>query len=532
MPVSKIFSFVCIKNPLQIAINKLYNKYNKSQGGKMDTSFFSVLEATTKVQQSETSEYVVKQNFEESVVLGKVLRDSLAGKALDIDFLSDKHFKNVFYGQVYIFCLREANENGKLRLQDLENVVCGNDPELKSYIRTIMKQSVDLVDEIIKGFAFSLDENLKREHIKKIYNEIAEKLNKEYVPFSDIVKITQEANIEIEKNLYNPFAKKSIYSRREQTDQLEKDTFSSEGARTLTGITSLDNIIGGFGRGEFIIDAGASGMGKTALSIDLQCRFSAQDKNIISFNYEMSYRQCEARFASRDKYIDDNYNALAYKKILFKKDCTYEQLQDVFDVAKKSKNNITAVYNSFTVEQIISFSQRKAQDLMRHGKTLDFVFVDYLQLIPRPDKKDAHLEIGNVTRKLKMLANELNITVIALSQVNRESQKSDNKRPEIHHLRQSGSIEEDADMVLFPFRPSHYEADLAVKNWEESYGEIIIAKNRNAEKGVAKVKALMGYNYFGDGHYDQQDQYAGMTEEGKENIKSKKNHKQLTPENF
>jgi replicative DNA helicase len=499
----------------------------------MDTDFFSVMKVTTQAQQPpETSEYVVRQNFEEAVVLSKVLRDSLAGKALDIDFLSDKHFKNDFYGQVYLFCLREVNENGKLRLQDLENVVCGNDPEVKNYIRNIMKQSVGLVDEIIKGFAFSLDENLKREEIKKIYKEISDKLNQEYVPFSEIIKITQNANIEIEKNLYNPFARKTVYTRREQTEQLERDTFSVESARTMTGITALDNIIGGFGRGEFIIDAGASGMGKTALSIDLQSRFSAQDKNIISFNYEMSYRQCEARFASRDKYIDDAYGALAYKKILFKKDCTHEQLKDVFDTAKRSKNNITAVYNSFTVEQIISFCKRQAQDLMRHGKTLDFVFVDYLQLIPRPDKKDAHLEIGNVTRKLKMLANDLNVTVIALSQVNRESQKSDNKRPEIHHLRQSGSIEEDADMVLFPFRPSHYEADLVVKNWEDYYCEIIVAKNRNAEKGVAKVMALMGYNYFGDSDYNQNDEYAGMTKAGIENIKNKKNHKQLTPENF
>lgn len=496
----------------------------------MDTNFFSVINATT--QAGEKKEYVVRQNFEESCIVGKIVRESLAGKALDIDFLTRQHFKNDFYGAIYEFCLFQVQQCGKVKLQDLENIVCQNDFELKEYVRTIMKQSADVLDEIIKNFAFSLDENLKREEIKRIFKSVSDKLQSEYVPFSEIAKITQEISVEIEKNLYNPYAKKTIYTRREQTEQLEEDTFSDDNVRVLSGINALDNIIGGFGNGEFVIIAGSSGMGKTAFSMDLQSRFSCQDKNIISFNYEMSYRQCEARFASRDKYVSDNYNALPYKKILFKKDCTVEQLQDVFDVAKKSKNNITAVYNSFTVEQIISFSQRKAQELMRHGKKLDFIFIDYLQLIPRPDKKDAHLEIGNVTRKLKTLAKDLNVSVIALSQVNRESQKTETKRPEIHHLRQSGSIEEDSDMVLFPFRPAHHEADQQIKNWEEHYCEIIVAKNRNAEKGVAKVMALMGYNYFSDGTYRQNDIYAGMTDAGIREFDNKKNRKKATAADF
>jgi replicative DNA helicase len=196
-----------------------------------------------------------------------------------------------------------------------------------------------------------------------------------------------------------------------------------------------------------------------------------------------------------------------------KKEGSNEYFQRAFDASKKRKKQITHNYGNLSIDEIVSFSVQHAHSLSRENKQIDFIVIDYLQIIKMQNKRDAHLEIGEITGKLKQLAKMLNCAVLCLSQLNRAIEGIGDKRPVLQHLRQSGKIEEDADMVLFPYRPSYYERDTdeSQREWCEDYFEIIVEKNRVGNKGIAKIKCNMAVNFFENGEFDQKSDNAGRT---------------------
>ena len=260
---------------------------------------------------------------------------------------------------------------------------------------------------------------------------------------------------------------------REQLDFLAKNKSSVSGLPT--GFKSLDRATTGFHDGEVIIIAARPGMGKTAFSLNLAVGAAKSTKKAIAiFNLEMPAEQLVNRMISANGAIDGRKLQTGQ---LSPNDWTrYYQA-----VAELSATNIYIEDNSsITVSDIRAKCRRLAQ--MPDG--LGLVLIDYLQLVTlggkRPDSRQQ--EVQEISRSLKLMALELNVPVIALAQLNRSSEKSKTE-PMLADLRESGSIEQDADIVMFINREDYYKAKEEFGKNENSITDIIIAKHRKGGTG-------------------------------------------------
>jgi replicative DNA helicase len=231
-----------------------------------------------------------------------------------------------------------------------------------------------------------------------------------------------------------------------------------------TGWASLDRILGGWNAGDLIVMAARPGMGKTALALSLIYEFSKLGGKSLIISLEMSSEQLVKRYFSL---ITDIMN---YKI----RNASLNQ----YEVEKLCH----AVNNSdveFYVDQEpnASIQQLKSKAKVHKAKHgLELLVIDYIQLMTG-SKQNREQEIAEISRGLKLLAKELNITIIVLAQLSRKPEERTDKRPLLSDIRESGSIEQDADVVMFPFRPAKYE-DVQP---EIEDAELIISKNRHGE---------------------------------------------------
>lgn len=243
----------------------------------------------------------------------------------------------------------------------------------------------------------------------------------------------------------------------------------------ITGVASSLDIVnkafGGWQNSDLTIVAGRPGMGKTAFMVQQIVDFANQGKAVGVFSLEMSAEQITAR-------IITNYTNIRNSSIL-RKGLNNEEIDQYWD---KKENLIKLnIHIDDTPSLSIEDIRLKAKMMkMRHD--IKVIFVDYLQLATYEKSKTREQEISKISQGLKSIAKELDIPVIALSQLSREVEKRPNKRPQLSDLRDSGSIEQDADEVIFLYRPEYYNID----KWDEYNSEptnneieIIIAKNRH-----------------------------------------------------
>jgi replicative DNA helicase len=231
-----------------------------------------------------------------------------------------------------------------------------------------------------------------------------------------------------------------------------------------TGWSTLDRILGGWNAGDLIVMAARPGMGKTALALSLIYEFSKLGGKSLIISLEMSSEQLVKRYFSL---ITDIMNYKIRNASLSK----YE-VEKLCDAVNKSDVE-------FFVDQEpnASLQQLKAKAKVHKAKHgLELLVIDYIQLMTGT-KQNREQEIAEISRGLKLLAKELNITVIVLAQLSRKPEERADKKPLLSDIRESGSIEQDADVVLFPFRPAKYEETQP----EVEDAELIIAKNRHGE---------------------------------------------------
>lgn len=231
-----------------------------------------------------------------------------------------------------------------------------------------------------------------------------------------------------------------------------------------TGWQSLDRILGGWNAGDLIVMAARPGQGKTALGLTFMYEFSKLGGKGLFIGLEMSNDQLAKRFLSL---LVDMPN---YK--IRNASLKENELMQLCEIANNSQVDFFIDDDAnCTIGQIKAKAKiHKA----RHG--LELLVIDYIQLI-KGSKQNREQEIAEISRNLKLLAKELNITVIVLAQLSRKPEERADKRPLLSDIRESGSIEQDADVVMFPFRPSKYESEQP----KVEDAELIIAKNRHGE---------------------------------------------------
>lgn len=269
-------------------------------------------------------------------------------------------------------------------------------------------------------------------------------------------------------------------------DMIEKlYTNKSDVTGITTGFKDLNKKINGLQRTDLILIAARPAMGKTAFSLNLVQNAALKgDASVAVFSLEMSKEQLVQRMLSSQSSVE-----LKKIKTGTLNDNDWPRIIDAMAVLSDAKIHIDD-----TPGIKISELRSKCRKL-KIEKGLDLVLIDYLQLMESEGNNESRQqEISKISRSLKVLAKELNCPVVALSQLSRAPEQRADHRPMLSDLRESGAIEQDADIVMFLYRDEYYHADSESKN----IGEIIIAKNRHGETGSVELVWLGEVQRFGD----------------------------------
>ena len=248
-----------------------------------------------------------------------------------------------------------------------------------------------------------------------------------------------------------------------------------------SGYKKLDYLLGGFRGGQLVIIAARPGMGKTsfALNIAINQYLGAEEdvhnKKVAVFSLEMDAMEILARILSVS-------SGITLDTILKGRNLTPEKMSKIVDVAEYLQD--LQIYIDDNGNNTIVEIRSKSRKLKSELGGLDLIIVDYLQLMTsKGQKENRQQEIAEISRNLKLLARELHVPIIALSQLNRGLESRPDKKPMLSDLRESGAIEQDADVVLFIHRPWMYDKD----KFDENQSFIIIGKNRHGAVGEAEL---------------------------------------------
>lgn len=251
-----------------------------------------------------------------------------------------------------------------------------------------------------------------------------------------------------------------------------------------TGYKKLNDMTSGFQNGDFVVLAARPSMGKTALALSFARNAFVSDLSVGFFSLEMSAEQLILRLLSSESGVSHHKirNAMVNS----------DEWISLTHVAAKLANS--KLFIDDTAMQSIMDIRTKARKLkMEHG--LNFLVIDYLQLIHGQQKyENRHQEVSAISRSLKALAKELNIPIVALSQLSRAVDSRVDKRPMLSDLRESGAIEQDADVILFLYRDKVYNPDTEDPNM----AELIIGKQRNGPTGIVYLNYQNDLTLFQD----------------------------------
>ena len=352
-------------------------------------------------------------------------------------------------------------ENGSKYIRVIAETVPAS-TNLKDYI-TIVKEKATLralinaADEIreeayaAKGEVRFIVDNAE----SKIYNVANGNELKTFVPLADALAKTYI-------NLQN----------------IARDPASAAG--TPTSYHSLDNVLVGMGKGDLILIGARPGMGKTSFAMNIALNVAKSTKKAVCiFSLEMTCEQLAARLISSEAMIDsksirsgnltpDDWNVISQK------------------AAELSETNIF-------IDDTTGITVTSMKAKLRKIKNVGLVVVDYLQLIQgERHMENRVLEVGDISRSLKMLAKDLGVPVVCCAQLSRANEQRTDKRPMLSDLRDSGAIEQDADVVMFLYRDEYYKHEPT----SQCEVECIIAKNRHGEAKTVKLGWIGAYTKF------------------------------------
>lgn len=253
---------------------------------------------------------------------------------------------------------------------------------------------------------------------------------------------------------------------------------------TKTGFSGLDNVLAGMGKADLIIVGARPGMGKTSFVLNIGTNVAMQTKKkVCIFSLEMSAEQLVSRILSSEAMVEST--ALRTGKLEPK------QWEEIANAASKLAGC------DILIDDTPGITVTGMKSKLRRVEDLGLVIVDYLGLMQSDRKIDNRVqEVGDISRNLKIMAKELGVPIICCAQLSRNpEQRGNNKKPVLSDLRDSGSIEQDADSVIFLYRDEYYDTENAGSD-EGSIAEVIIAKNRHGSTGTVKMGWIGRYTKF------------------------------------
>ena len=431
-------------------------------------------------------------NTAERYVLGSILIDNnvingVSGK-LDIRDFYNEDNRKVYEAMLNLF-KRDSSVELLLVIDELKrlNLTLSIDP--KEYLLGLTDEvpttaSTDLYVNLVK------DKAIERE-LHRVFNELNSDILSNKLEFNDLLDKTEDTVLDLIKKRRTSELLTIEKAATRVYETIEK--YNSEFGEVKgipTGYPALDRATLGLQRGDLIILAARPSVGKSAFALNLAinaCRSS--DVSVAFFSLEMSIEQLMMRLFSYE-------GAIQMSKI--QKGELSDQEMIILGRARQKLSSYHLYFDESNSSNIYDI-RSKCRQLKQAGH-LDLVIIDYLQLISGDGKGSRQEEVAAISRALKILAKELEVPVIALSQLSRSVETREDKRPVLSDLRESGSIEQDADIVMFLYRPEEkstgnadeevVEASNIGPDTTEKQIELIIAKNRQGALNDIR------YNFF------------------------------------
>ena len=267
----------------------------------------------------------------------------------------------------------------------------------------------------------------------------------------------------------------------------ELNTEGADSQGTPTGFSGLDRVLAGMAKSDLVLVGARPGMGKTSFCLNIASNVAAQTgKTVCIFSLEMSAEQLVNRMVSSEAMVD------SYKLR------TGELSQEDWENVARAASQLAKCDILIDDTAGITVTGMKAK--LRRVKNLGLVVIDYLQLMQSDKKTDNRVnEVGDISRAMKLMAKELMVPVICCSQLSRGPESRTDKRPMLSDLRESGSIEQDADVVMFLFRDEYYktnEGSIPNADAESNVAEVIVAKNRHGSTATVKMGWIGRFTKF------------------------------------
>ena len=446
----------------------------------------------------------------EQSIIGSILLNNEIFDEINL-LINSKNFYDPMHQKIYM-AIEKLIYSGML----------ANPITLKNYFEN-EKDELNIPNYLFKITKFSTSSRQAIEYSKLIYDLY---VKRELIKISENIIDTAKSNdldndgksiIEnFEKSLFDLAEKGSFSSSLVKFDEAMKMTIemassaykNEEGIVGVpTGLTDLDYRLGGLHKSDLLIIAGRPSMGKTALATNIAFNAAKKIQNdgrkstIAFFSLEMSSEQLSTRILAEQSRIKSN--DIRRGKIS-------EEQFDKFIEISKNISELPLYIDETPAISIAALSNRARRIKRLYG--LDMVVVDYLQLMKASNFREGRVqEISEITQGLKALAKELSVPVLALSQLSRAVEHRDDKKPQLSDLRESGSIEQDADVVMFVYREAYYlqgkeprPATVEHAEWQAKMNdishlaEIIIGKQRHGPTGNVMLEFEAMFTKFKD----------------------------------
>ena len=462
------------------------------------------------------------QNIEaEQSLIGSILFDNKVMEDLPTNFVS-RHFFDPLHSSIFEACI-SLTDNG--RLADpvtlkgyLKDDVSLRDIDIKQYLSDLREGTVSLSKA--KFYADEIRNCYVRRSLIRIGDDLIDRsINPsiEISPDQEISNTEEQLYNLAEKDQVNsgPIDFKTILGKA--TNQIN-EAYQRKGSLSGvdTGFSGLNRQLGGLNKSDLLVLAGRPAMGKTALATNIGFNAAKNSKiennqSILIFSLEMSAEQLAQRILAEQSTIDSHK--------LRNGDISEKEFSDLVSTQNEIMNLPFFIDDTpaISVGQIASRARR-----LKRTNGLALIIIDYIQLIQGTKASEAQgrvQEVSSITRGLKSLAKELDVPILALSQLSRAVEQREDKRPILADLRESGSIEQDADVVMFVYREEYYldkseptqrdnenqesfnERFLRWqdrRNLAEGKAEIIISKQRHGPTGIIQVQFEAKYTRFMD----------------------------------
>ncbi len=409
---------------------------------------------------------VADVEVEKSLLSALLLKDGVAISDVAEDLNADDFYRPE-HKLIYTALLKLNGQGTKVNILVLENElrITG---ELKKVTRNYLYSL--LIREHTTGrvieYAQIIKEKALLRRLTELGRELVNKAHKDNVSIEELLESAEKQILAVAgKTTQKGFEQISTVL----SESFERINYMLNNPGKQSGVPSklvdLDKVLNGFQKTDLILLAARPSMGKTALALNIGTNAAKEGKTIAIFSLEMSKSQLGIRLLSSASRVNSHY----------------------LNTGNISDDDLTKVVNALNelskfeiyiddTAGIGLLEMRSKVRRIKHDHGLDMIIIDYLQLMQGGRAENRQQEISEISRGLKALARELNVPILALSQLSRSVELRAEKKPQLSDLRESGSLEQDADIVMFLYRDEYYNRD---DTNNQNIAELIIAKNRN-----------------------------------------------------